>query len=189
MIGGGRLRSHGDDRSIAKLCGVTAVAVVSGFVLVHGAAARTTATTLEVCKTGTYQTIQSAVDKASNGDTIEVCAGMYTEQVTIPATLSNVTLSAASKGAVIKAPPSMAREKAIVEVAGAKNITIKGFTIQGPGGGDCGSIGYGVEVDQRRVCDGGLERHPRHPRRAVQRLSERCGNRDGHRAALPRPRT
>ena len=128
------------------VCVLAAFAGIVGSVWVGEADAHATAT-LEVCSTGPYLTIQSAVAAAHDGDTIEVCAGTYTEQITIPVGLSGLTLSAASKKVVIKAPASMSGEKAIVEVAGAKDITIKGFTIRGPGGGDCGSIGYGVEVD------------------------------------------
>jgi parallel beta-helix repeat protein len=41
----------------------------------------------------------------------------------------------------------MTGNKAIVDDAGATNVTIKGFTITGPGGGPGDSIRYGVRVD------------------------------------------
>ena len=142
MIGGLRLRSHRDCRSIAGIHLVAAVALGLGLVCAQGAAGR--AVTSTACSSGS---IQAAVDAAQNGATIEVCDGTYTEQVVIPLTKSNVTLSAVSKNAVIVAPESMSGEKAIVEVAGAHDITIKGFTIRGPGGGGCDSLRWGVEVD------------------------------------------
>jgi hypothetical protein len=125
--------------------------IVVRHVAVQHAAGRSAAATLPVCASppATYSTIQDAVDHAHDNDTITVCAGTYTEQVVIPATLSGLTLSAASKDAVIKdTPDHPSQSKAIVEVAGAHDITITGFTIEGP----CvyhgqGCIGYGVEVD------------------------------------------
>jgi hypothetical protein len=124
--------------------------IVVRHVAVHHAGGRTGAS-LTVCASppGEYSTIQDAVDKAQNNDTITVCAGTYTEQVVIPQRLSGLTLSGSSKGAVIKnTSGNPSQSKAIVEVAGAHDITITGFTIEGP----CiyhgvGCIGYGVEVD------------------------------------------
>ena len=41
----------------------------------------------------------------------------------------------------------MTDPKAIVRVNGAQDVTIRHFTITGPGGGGCDSIRYGVRVD------------------------------------------
>jgi len=49
---------------------------------------------------------------------------------------------------VIKAPPMMTDPKAIVRISGAHNITLRHFTIAGPGGNVCDSIRYGVRVDE-----------------------------------------
>src|SRR5207244_467879 len=49
--------------------------------------------------------------------------------------------------ATIRAPATMTGSKAIVEDMGARNVTITGFTITGPGGGSANSIGYGVRID------------------------------------------
>lgn len=56
------------------------------------------AATLDVCTSGcTYNTIQSAVNAASSGDTISISAGTYTENVTISG--KYVTLDGAGSGA------------------------------------------------------------------------------------------
>jgi parallel beta-helix repeat protein len=102
------------------------------------------------CPGATDATIQGAVTAAAAGDMIQVCNGVYPEQVTIPASKSDLTLQSQTLlGATIKAPPTLpaSQTSAIVHVAGAQRVTISGFTISGPGTGDCGSIGYGVLVD------------------------------------------
>jgi hypothetical protein len=99
------------------------------------------------CPTAQYHTIQSAVTAAAAGAMIKVCAGTYTEQVTIPAGKDGLTLySVPDLQAVIKAPMAMLGKEAIVEVSGATNVAIRHFTITGPGGGPCNSIRYGVFV-------------------------------------------
>jgi parallel beta-helix repeat protein len=105
------------------------------------------------CTGATYTTIQSAVNAAADGDTIQVCLGTYPEQVVIGK--NNLTLqsqtpySQTSPGATIQAPPALpaTQQSAIVHVAGVTGVTITGFTIRGPGTTNCGSIGYGVLVD------------------------------------------
>jgi hypothetical protein len=100
------------------------------------------------CPNRNYPTIQLAVDNAQPGDKIKVCRGTYIEQVTIPAGKDGLTLfSEGAFQAIIKAPPVMVDEKAIVRVSGAHNVTIRHFTITGPGGTTCHSIEYGVRVD------------------------------------------
>ena len=102
------------------------------------------------CTGATDATINGAITAAVSGDTIQVCDGTYSEQVTIPASKNNLTLQSQNPlGATIKAPstPPGNPRYAIVHVDGAQRVTISGFTISGPGTGDCGSIGYGVLVD------------------------------------------
>ena len=100
------------------------------------------------CPNREYATIQSAVDAAMPGDKIKVCRGVYIEQVTIPAGKNGLTLFAESAlQAIIKAPPVMVDPKAIVRVSAAQDVTLRHFTITGPGGGPCNSIRYGVRVD------------------------------------------
>jgi parallel beta-helix repeat protein len=100
------------------------------------------------CKKADYATIQAAVTAASPGDKIKVCPGTYTEQVTILAGKNNLSLESEKPlQAVIQAPAVMTTPKAIVRVNGAQDVTIRQFTIQGPGGGGCDSLEYGVRVD------------------------------------------
>jgi hypothetical protein len=101
------------------------------------------------CPNRDYPTIQLAVDNAAPGDKIKVCRGTYLEQVTIPAGKDGLTLFAeAAFQAVIKAPPPpfLMAPEAIVRVDGAQNVTLRHFTITGPGYGGCNSIRYGVFV-------------------------------------------
>jgi hypothetical protein len=100
------------------------------------------------CPNAQYTSIQAAVDDAVPGDKIKVCRGLYLEQVTIPPGKDGLTLfSVPDLQAVIKAPPAMLSPKAIVRVNGAQNVTIRHFTITGPGDGICDSIWAGVRVD------------------------------------------
>ena len=85
------------------------------------------------CPNAEYTTIQAAVNAADPGDRIKVCRGTYPEQVTIPAAKSGIMLfSAGYLEAVIKAPPVMIDPGDIVHVQGARNVTIRHFTISGP---------------------------------------------------------
>jgi parallel beta-helix repeat protein len=109
------------------------------------------AATLEVdddkvqCKKAPFTSIQAAVTAASPGDQIKVCPGTYQEQVKV--TKDDITLfSRNPREAIIKAPPAMVDDKAIVEIEGASGVTVRHFTITGPGGGGCDSIRYGVLV-------------------------------------------
>ena len=100
------------------------------------------------CKNAQYATIQTAVNAAAPGTEIVVCAGTYVEQVIILTGKDNLTLrSDKPLTAIIRAPPVLTGGKAIVDVAGAHNVTIRGFTIMGPGGAGCDSIRYGIRVD------------------------------------------
>lgn len=106
--------------------------------------------TLTACPGSAFPTIGSAVAAASPGDTISVCSATFIEQVVIPAGKDNLTLTAQQRGAaVIQAPAAMTTPKAIVDVHGAHNVTINGFTISGPGGvpGGGDTLEYGIRVD------------------------------------------
>lgn len=100
------------------------------------------------CPNANEVSIQQAVNDAPPGSMIKVCPGTYVEQVTIPAGKDNLTLfSEGFLQAVIQAPPVMTSPKAIVRVEGAQNVTIRHFTITGPGAGPCDSLEFGVRVD------------------------------------------
>jgi parallel beta-helix repeat protein len=104
--------------------------------------------TLHVGANEPFHTIQSAVNAAHPGDKILVDPGTYQEQVTIPAADNGLSLlSLRPLAAIIKAPAAMTGTKAIVDDAGAKSVTIAGFTITGPGAMGAGGIGYGIRVD------------------------------------------
>src|SRR5882672_3779508 len=109
------------------------------------------------CNDPGYPTVQDAVDAAVSGDRINVCPGLYTEQVTIPVGTDNIQLRSVRRWeAVIKAPPVMTPvlgRFTIVRVAGAQNVTILAFTITGPGPGGCGTLHYGVRVDNGGSAD------------------------------------
>ena len=107
------------------------------------------------CDDPGYPTIQSAVDAAAPGDRINVCPGSYTEEVTIPPGKDNILLRSVQLwAAVIKAPPVMfGPTKSIVRVNGARAVTIRAFTISGPGGSPCDSLRYGVRIDDGGSAD------------------------------------
>jgi parallel beta-helix repeat protein len=99
------------------------------------------------CKNADSTSINGAIALANPGDKIKVCPGTYVEQVKVPAGKDNLTLESEKPlQAIIQAPPVMASPKAIVQLQ-AQNTKLQKFTIQGPGGGPCDSIEYGVRVD------------------------------------------
>jgi hypothetical protein len=116
-----------------------AVAAIFATVLALGAAALQAATltvangTSGTC-TGTYSTIQAAVNAASPGDTISVCQGTYPELVQISKTL-NFLGAQNGVDARTRAVPATS-ESTVGSGDGAfqilaDNVVINGFTIQG----------------------------------------------------------
>ena len=84
------------------------------------------------CPSADFTSIQAAVTAAAPGDTIRVCAGVYQEQVQIPAGKDGLKLfSTPTRAAVIKAPPVMATGD-LVHVNGARDVSIDRFVISGP---------------------------------------------------------
>jgi parallel beta-helix repeat protein len=103
--------------------------------------------------TAKFKTIQAAVDASHAGDQILVAKGTYTEQVTIPADKDRLTLrSNSALQAVIQAPATLDASLAIVHIAGAERVTVKGFTVSGPGSA-AGALDVGIAV-----TDGGSAR-------------------------------
>ncbi len=100
------------------------------------------------CQQATFSSIQAAVNASAAGDKIIVCAGTYTEQVSVPAGKDGLTLqSNGHLAAIIQAPAAMSSPKAIVRVTGSQNVKITDFQIQGPGDGGCDSLEFGVRID------------------------------------------
>ncbi|MFY9152762.1 MAG: right-handed parallel beta-helix repeat-containing protein [Prolixibacteraceae bacterium] len=100
-------------------------------------------TGLEYCK------IQDALNasETEDGNHITVAVGLYPEQVTIS---KSIHLTG-EVGAIIQAPVSLPAASdplsniVLVEGSGV-SAEIEGFTIQGPGSTNCGSIGIGIFV-------------------------------------------
>ncbi len=97
--------------------------------------------------------IETTVEAAPQGSTINVCPGTYVEQVSFETPDDNSTTirSLVRRAAIIEAPATIAADvvnkKAIVNVTGATNVRILAFTITGPGPAGCDSIRYGVRVE------------------------------------------
>ena len=91
--------------------------------------------------------IQTAINTANPGDTIQVDAATYTEQLVIS---KNLTLTGAgSATTIIQSPASMTPDPtigtpSIVVINSGATVSISGFTVQGPGSA-C-SVSFGVAV-------------------------------------------
>lgn len=84
------------------------------------------------CPGAPFTSIQAAVDAAAPGDSIEVCAGTYAEQVVLGPGKDDLTLrSAQPQAAEIRAPATLSAG-GIIFVNGARNIAIHEFRITGP---------------------------------------------------------
>src|SRR5205085_12069537 len=94
------------------------------------------------CDNPGFNTIQAAVTASSPGDTIIVCPGGYSEQVTI-----NKSLTLTGSSATIQAPGTLAGDMNVVDVTGpATTVTMSDFIVSGPGPSGCGSIHTGIAV-------------------------------------------
>jgi parallel beta-helix repeat protein len=91
-----------------------------------------------------FTSIQAAVNAAHPGDTIRVSPGTYTEQVTLSRDKNHVRLVTAeadldtttdADDVILKAPATLTGARAIVDVNGAADVALQGFTIQGPADG------------------------------------------------------
>lgn len=108
------------------------------------------------CADPGYATITAAINAANSGDIIKVCAGTYDEQLVIDV----VGVSLQAKGPVtVVAPATPASpttcdsdggsqpNEDVVDICGAFNVTITGFTFQGNWDpGVCNDSLYGVAV-------------------------------------------
>ena len=99
------------------------------------------------CPSATFTTISAAVLAANplGGDTILVCDGLYTEQVTINKSL--MLQGAAGQTPTVHAPAAMVVPKSIITVTALVSVIIDNLIISGPGGSSCDSIRSGIRVD------------------------------------------
>lgn len=89
------------------------------------------------------QSIQDAINAASNGDTIQVEAGIYREQLTVDG--KDITIQGAGEGqTIIEAPDAASlvanaidtnsgrpNKFAVITVTGNADVTIAGLTVDG----------------------------------------------------------
>jgi hypothetical protein len=68
------------------------------------------------CKTAQYTDIQSAIDAASNGDSIQVCAGTYPGQLEVDKSVK--ILSVTRRAAIITAPAQLSANQTVVNFKG-----------------------------------------------------------------------
>ena len=94
-----------------------------------------------------FPTIQAAINASNPGDTIKVLPGIYTEQLTISKNLT--IIGSGAKSTIIKTPTvlntNVNEQPYIIEVNNEAKVSIKGFTITGPEGTDCGTL-VGISV-------------------------------------------
>lgn len=123
-------------RKIGFFCGalITALFVASNPAFAYRPP--TPPATLTVCSTCAYTTIQSAVDAANNGDTIQVKAGTYTESVTVNKQVK--ILGAGKFKTSVQAPDASSSGFMVM----ASHVVIRGFTIQGGTATDGVYIGW-----------------------------------------------
>lgn len=96
-----------------------------------------------------FGSIQAAIDASSPGDTIDVCAGTYNEQLVIGASRGPLTLRGAGAGTTVVRPLTVVPNStsvllgvaasAIVLVDGAADVTIRALGIDGSAA-DAGAI-------------------------------------------------
>lgn len=88
------------------------------------------------CPGALYTSIQAAVNVASPGDTIQVCAGTYNENVTIPNVLPNLTVNGAQDGNPFAgrtfAGPGESTLTGQITIH-ATGVTVDGFSLTNPG--------------------------------------------------------
>jgi parallel beta-helix repeat protein len=108
--------------------------------------------TLKVGATETFKTIQSAVTAAAESgtsNTIEIDAGTYNEQVTIPSTVTTtdslvIEATSTKSEPTVKPTGTLTGNQAIFDVDGATGVTLKNLVINGSG---TSSAWFGVFVE------------------------------------------
>jgi parallel beta-helix repeat protein len=92
-----------------------------------------------------FNTIQAAVNAANPGDHILVATGTYREQVVIPAGKNHLDIRAVGDAKIVAPTTFGDASRAIVHDAGATDLDLWGFTIQGNGAAT--GPNFGVLVD------------------------------------------
>jgi hypothetical protein len=90
------------------------------------------------------KTVQHGVDVACVGDTVQVGAGTFSEQVHIP---KMVTVVGAGAGSTFIQAPATIAGGDVVQIDGTPAVVdMSALTVEGPGPGTCGSINAGIHV-------------------------------------------
>jgi parallel beta-helix repeat protein len=91
------------------------------------------------------QTVQHGVDVACVGDTVQVGAGTFAEQVHVPKSLTIVGAGAAST--TLLAPASLPSGGDVLQIDGPSvAVDVSAITVSGPGASGCNSINAGIHV-------------------------------------------
>ena len=133
------------------------------------------------CPTAQFTTIQSAVNAATSGDVIRVCAGTYPEQVTI-----STSLTLRADNGVVVIPSGMTQNStgasggdsiaAVFVVQGAQDVVLDGFIVDGSNNGITGCSPRLIGIDYENSSG-----HVRH--NSVRHMSPRFGGSAVARAA------
>ena len=137
--------------SLTRVAGVVAVASALALGVVAPPARAVPRKPTALVVPTQFPTIQSAVDAAAPGATIQVLAGTYVEQVRIIKSLTIV--GAGMDSTVIKVPAAPQRDNKtkeinIVDISAGASVSMSRLTVSGPGSGTCkkGAIGAGIRV-------------------------------------------
>ena len=120
--------------------------------LAVGSVSVASAATIEVCATGDgeHSTIQAAVTAASAGDTINVCAGTYTENVSIDKTLTILgPNNSIAPGTAATRVSEAVVSGAVTIGSGINGVTLSGFKITSPS--PANEVGVSIGSNSRNV--------------------------------------